>query len=89
MNTYVASRHPENINISHNKHQEVIEGHKNTASQLVAAAAHHLKAAHYLQEGDYEKAIQQAQMAMDYLNSATNIKREELKIEELSNLIMI
>ncbi|MGP8215251.1 MAG: hypothetical protein ACLQQ4_06790 [Bacteroidia bacterium] len=46
------------------------ESHKNTADHLLAAAAHHFKAAYYVENGEHEKAEQSALLAGEYLNLA-------------------
>jgi uncharacterized protein Yka (UPF0111/DUF47 family) len=52
------------------------ENHKKTAGHLIAAAAHHFKAANHLNNGNYEKASEHALLAQEYLNLASETKRE-------------
>jgi len=47
------------------------EGH------LEAASVHHIKATNYLKEGDYKKATENAVLAQEYLNLASEAKRKD------------
>jgi hypothetical protein len=58
--------------------QKGIENHKKIADHLLAAAANHFKAATHLKEGNYEKAAQCAMSAREYLNLASEAKRENI-----------
>jgi hypothetical protein len=49
-----------------------IEGH------LEAASIHHEKAVQYLSEGEYEKAAQNAIIAKQHLDLASEIRRDEV-----------
>jgi hypothetical protein len=65
--------------------QAIIETHKTTASHLLAAATHHFKAANYLKQGSYEKAAESAMLAKEYLNMASEAKREDMKQSSSNN----
>lgn len=56
-----------------------IESHKEIADHLLAAAANHFKAATHLKEGNYEKAADCALIARDYLNQASNARKENME----------
>jgi len=58
------------------------ENHKKTEDYLLAAEAHHFKAARYLDEGSYEKAAESALLAKEYLGLASETKREDIVIKE-------
>ena len=48
-----------------------VEGH------LEAAALHHIKAANFLKDGNYEKAAENAVLAQKYLNLASEMRLNE------------
>jgi len=58
------------------------ENHKKTEDYLLAAEAHHFKAARYLNEGSYEKAAESALLAKEYLGLASEAKREDIVTKE-------
>ncbi len=45
-----------------------VEGH------LEAASLHHIKAANFLKEGNYDKAAENAALAQEYLNLASELR---------------
>jgi hypothetical protein len=51
--------------------QNKVEGH------LEAASLHHIKAANFLKEGNYEKAAENAVLAQQFLNLASEGKRKD------------
>lgn len=65
------------------------ENHKKTAGHLIAAAAHHFKAASYLNNGDYEKASRHALLAQEYLDLASETRREIIAPYPLANMLTI
>ena len=71
--------------LAYSENMAIIETHKTTASHLLAAATHHFKAASYLKQGSYEKASESAMMAQEYLNMASEAKREDLKQSSTNN----
>ena len=54
------------------ENQNKVKGH------LEAASVHHFKAANFLKEGNYKKAAENAVLAQEYLNLASEAKREEM-----------
>jgi hypothetical protein len=54
------------------ENQNKVKGH------LEAASLHHIKAANFLKEGNYEKAAENAVLAREYLNLASEAKREDI-----------
>ena len=78
MNNIATTAGRSEISVSLHANQKVVENHKKTAGYLVTAAAHHFKAAYYLNEGNYDKASQSALLAKEYLGLASEAKREEL-----------
>jgi hypothetical protein len=69
--------------------QGIIENHNVAASHLLAAATHHFKAANYLKLGSYEKAAQSAILAQEYLNLASEAKKDDAKQSTVNNIIAI
>jgi hypothetical protein len=53
------------------ENQNKVEGH------LEAASLHHIKAANYLNEGNYEKAAENAVLAQKYLNLASELRGQK------------
>jgi len=53
------------------ENQNKVEGH------LEAASLHHIKAANFLKEGNYEKAAENAALAQKYLNLAGELRSRE------------
>ena len=47
-----------------------IEDHKKVAGHLMAAAAHHLKAATHLKDGNYSESDNHSLLAQEYINLA-------------------
>jgi len=68
----------ENMSISLTEKQRRIENHKKIADHLHAASVNHFMAAVHLKEGDYEKAARCATMAKEYIDLASQAKREDL-----------
>jgi hypothetical protein len=69
------------LSISVNREQlggSAAENHKRAEDYLLAAEAHHFKAARYLNEGNYEKAAESALFAKEYLGLASEAKREDI-----------
>jgi hypothetical protein len=60
-------------NVPHDENQKKVEGN------LEAASVHHIKAAESLKNGDYEKAAKNAILAQEYLNLASEARREDIK----------
>jgi len=54
---------------------ERIEDHKKVAGHLMAAAAHNLKAATHLKNGNRDQAEQHTLLAQEYLNLAIKTKK--------------
>jgi hypothetical protein len=50
--------------------EERIEDHKKVAGHLMAAAAHHLKAATHLKDGNYTESDNHSLLAQEYINLA-------------------
>jgi hypothetical protein len=50
------------------ENQNKVEGH------LEAASVHHIKAANFLKEGNYEKAAENAFLAQEYLNLTSELR---------------
>ncbi|MGP8214711.1 MAG: hypothetical protein ACLQQ4_04025 [Bacteroidia bacterium] len=67
--------------------QKGVEYHKKTAGYLMAAAAHHYKAANQLNDGNYENATKYALLAKDYLNLAKEILSENTKTGSVRKII--
>jgi ATP/maltotriose-dependent transcriptional regulator MalT len=57
------------------ENQNKVEGH------LEAASLHHTKAANFLKEGNYEKAAENAVLAQEYLNLASELRRKKICLE--------
>jgi hypothetical protein len=54
------------------------ENEKRIEENLAAASLHHVKAAELLNEGEYEKAAQNALLAQKYLDLASETTREKV-----------
>ena len=50
------------------------ENENKVAGHLEAASLHHNKAANFLKEGNYEKAAENAVLAQEYLNLASELR---------------
>jgi hypothetical protein len=80
---------PDYSNVSGTESIKVIENHKKTASHLLAAATEHFKAANYLKLGNYEKAAESAMLAREYLNLASQAKRDDIQNSAFNGEITI
>jgi hypothetical protein len=54
------------------------ENQNNVEGHLEAASVHHIKAISFLKEGNYEKAAENAVLAQDHLNLASEVKRKDM-----------
>lgn len=59
----------------------LVENQRKVDHHLEAASIHHDKAAAYLQEGEYQKAAENAILAQKYLDLASDAMKEEIHPE--------